>query len=344
MRTPFCVGAGNPDRGERRGLLERDLAGLAQLEQGEERDGLLDPRQARRPRRRSRSGAGGRARRGSARGTARQAGSAAPCARARPAAAGSASTRSAAASCSGSCGASPAPAAARAAPGRRGSSGRARRPSRSASQRGRLLHAPVLGEAPRQLLGRLLRLELGELGLLVREERARLQLEQRGDQDEELPARLEIELVALGQPLDEGDDDRGHVDLGRLELLLQDERQEQVERALEGVEVQLEVAKPAGHAAHASGAVGRGRAGRPSRGGGSGLALPGRGAGDGRVRRGGTATRRRRRRRATKTTSETHAFRRMPGELVRRVDAQLLEEEAEAGVERRRRARRAPAA
>ena len=106
---------------------------------------------------------------------------------------------------------------------------------------GRLLHPPVLGEPPRQLLGRLLRLELGELRVLVREERPRLQLEQRGDQDEELPAGLEIELVALGQPLDEGDHDRGHVDLGRLELLLQDERQEQVERPLEGVEIQREV-------------------------------------------------------------------------------------------------------
>ena len=113
---------------------------------------------------------------------------------------------------------------------------------------GRLLHPAVLGEPPRELLGRLLRLELGELRLLVGEERARLQLEQRRDQDEELAARLEVELVPLGQPLDERDDDRGHVDLGRLELLLQEQRQEQVEGALEGVEVQLELAD-GGHAA-----------------------------------------------------------------------------------------------
>ena len=36
---------------------------------------------------------------------------------------------------------------------------------------------------------------------------------QPGDEDEELPARLEVELVPLGQPLAELDDDRGHVDV-----------------------------------------------------------------------------------------------------------------------------------
>src|SRR5262249_4956261 len=108
--------------------------------------------------------------------------------------------------------------------------------------RRRLLRAPVLREPPRQLLGRLLGLELRELGLLVREEPARLQLEQRRDQHEELAARLEVELAALGQALDEGDDDPRDVDLGEVELLPQHERQEQVEGALERVEVQLELA------------------------------------------------------------------------------------------------------
>ena len=88
--------------------------------------------------------------------------------------------------------------------------------------RGRLLHPAVLGQAPRELLRGLLGLELGELRLLVREERARLQLEQRRDQDEELAAGLEIELVPVGEPLDERDHDRGHVDVGRLELLPQE--------------------------------------------------------------------------------------------------------------------------
>jgi hypothetical protein len=46
----------------------------------------------------------------------------------------------------------------------------------------------------------------------------RLDLEQCGDQHEELAAGVEIELVPCRQVLDERDDDRGDVDLGRLEL------------------------------------------------------------------------------------------------------------------------------
>ena len=66
----------------------------------------------------------------------------------------------------------------------------------------------------------------------------------------------------LGEALDERNNDRGHVDVGRLELILQEQRQEQVEWALERVEVQLELAHD--HAGEASDAVGCGRAGRPS--------------------------------------------------------------------------------
>ena len=112
---------------------------------------------------------------------------------------------------------------------------------------GRLLHPAVLGEPPGELLGGLLRLEVGELGLLLGEEVPRLDLEQRGDEHEELAARVEIELVALGEMRDERDDDRGDVDVRRLELILEDERQEEVERALEGVEVQLQLAHGGRH-------------------------------------------------------------------------------------------------
>ena len=93
----------------------------------------------------------------------------------------------------------------------------------------RLLHAPVLGEAPRELLRGLLGLELAELRRLVREETACLQLEERRDEDEELAARLEIELVALREPLDEGEHDRRDVDLAGLQLLLQEQREEEIE-------------------------------------------------------------------------------------------------------------------
>ena len=78
---------------------------------------------------------------------------------------------------------------------------------------GSLLGAPVLGEPARELLRGLFGIELGELGFLLREERARLQLEQRRDEDEELAARLEVELLLLGETLEERDDDAGEVDV-----------------------------------------------------------------------------------------------------------------------------------
>ena len=215
-----------------------------------------------RSRRRGRSGAAGGAAPGSARGSATRAEIAAACARARPAAAARASRRERRREPLGILGA--------AARRRRRERGRpdaevavALAGEALREPGGRLLHAAVLGQAPRELLRRLLGLELGELRLLVREQRARLQLEQRRDQHEELAAGLEIELVPLGEPLDEGDHDRGHVDVGRLELLPQEERQQQVEGTLERVEVQLELAH-FHRGRNASRGVGRGRAGPPS--------------------------------------------------------------------------------
>ena len=55
-------------------------------------------------------------------------------------------------------------------------------------------------EAPRELLRGLLGLELREVGVLL-EQPARLQLEQRGNEHEELAAGLEVELLALREPL-----------------------------------------------------------------------------------------------------------------------------------------------
>src|SRR5581483_10114908 len=84
--------------------------------------------------------------------------------------------------------------------------------------------------------------EVGELDRLLGEELARLQLEQGADQDEELPARVEVEPLTVGQSLDEGDDDVGDVDVSGLQLLAEDQRQQEVERALERVEIELELA------------------------------------------------------------------------------------------------------
>ena len=94
---------------------------------------------------------------------------------------------------------------------------------------------------PRQLLRGLGRLEVVELGF-AREEATRLQLEQRRDEHEELPAGIEIELVPFREPLDEREHDPGDVDLIQRQLLPQDEGEQQVEWALERVEVELELA------------------------------------------------------------------------------------------------------
>ena len=108
--------------------------------------------------------------------------------------------------------------------------------------RGGLLHASVLGQATRELLRGLLRPEVGKLGFLLREEDPCLQLQQRRNKDEELSAGLEIQLVPLRQQLDEREDDRRHVHVREVELLAEDERQQEVERPFEGVEIQLELA------------------------------------------------------------------------------------------------------
>ena len=110
---------------------------------------------------------------------------------------GSASRRSVAASCAGSCAAS-----FRSGCGASGAGPTRKKRSRSPASRSRqpgcrLFHPAVLGEPARELLRRLLRLELGELGVLVGEQRSCLELEQRGDQDEEFAAGLQVELLPL---------------------------------------------------------------------------------------------------------------------------------------------------
>ena len=101
---------------------------------------------------------------------------------------------------------------------------------------------PVSREQPReQLLGRLAGVELDLLELLARQQQPRFELQQRRDQDQELGRRLEIELAAALEVIDVGDHDFGQVDLEQVDLLAQDQRQQQVKRTREYVEVQLEV-------------------------------------------------------------------------------------------------------
>jgi hypothetical protein len=105
---------------------------------------------------------------------------------------------------------------------------------------GRLAIAVVLEHPREQLLRRLDGLDVEAVVVVGGEHQPRLQLEQRGDQDEELGGRLEIELTGSLEVLDVGQHDLRQVDLEQVDLLPQHERQEQVERPVEDLEVEVE--------------------------------------------------------------------------------------------------------
>ena len=58
---------------------------------------------------------------------------------------------------------------------------------------------------------------------------------------EELGRRLEIELAAALEEVEVAEDHVGQLDLEQVDLLAQDEREQQVERPGEDLEVELEV-------------------------------------------------------------------------------------------------------
>ena len=85
-----------------------------------------------------------------------------------------------------------------------------------------------------------MRLDVEPLLVVRGQHQPRLQLEQRGDQDEELGGGLEVELTRALEVLDVGEHDLGEVDLEEVDLLLQHQRQEQVERPVEDLQVEVE--------------------------------------------------------------------------------------------------------
>jgi tryptophanyl-tRNA synthetase len=101
--------------------------------------------------------------------------------------------------------------------------------------------AGVGEHALEQLLRRLGRRELAELlDLLPGQHQARLQLQQRRDQHEELGRGLEVQLVARLQVVEVREHDVGELDLQQVQLVAQDQGQQQVERPGEHVEVELQ--------------------------------------------------------------------------------------------------------
>ncbi len=114
---------------------------------------------------------------------------------------------------------------------------------------GRALEALVLGEPRGELLGGGLGVEL--LLVVLRlgvDEQARLELAQCGDQQDELGERLEVDVGGLVHAVEVRQDDGDDRHLDELELLAQHERQQEVERAREGVEVEVELENGSVHA------------------------------------------------------------------------------------------------
>ena len=104
---------------------------------------------------------------------------------------------------------------------------------------GRLV-ARVLEHPREQLVGGLLGLHVEPFVFLAREHQPRLELEQGGDQHQELGGGLQVELTGRLEVVDVGEDDLRQVDFEQVDLLAQNQRKEQVERALEDLQVEIE--------------------------------------------------------------------------------------------------------
>ena len=83
-----------------------------------------------------------------------------------------------------------------------------------------------------------------QLGVLGRQQQPRLQLQQGGDQDQELGHRLEVDLADVLEAVDVGEDDVAKGHLGEADLLAQEHGEQQVERPLEDVEIEVELRRP----------------------------------------------------------------------------------------------------
>ena len=107
---------------------------------------------------------------------------------------------------------------------------------------GRLAVALGLQHPREKLLGGLAREQVLQVVFaLAGQHQARLQLQQRGDQDEELRRDLEIQLALGLEVIEIADDDVGELDLQQIYVLFEDERQEQVKGPGENLQVEFQL-------------------------------------------------------------------------------------------------------
>ncbi len=105
---------------------------------------------------------------------------------------------------------------------------------------GRHLVAAVLEHPGEQLLGGFPRLDVEALGLLGGQHEPRLELEQGGDQQQELCGGLQIELARALEVIDVGDYHVEKLDLQQIHLLAKNEGEQKVEGPVEDLQVELE--------------------------------------------------------------------------------------------------------
>jgi hypothetical protein len=99
--------------------------------------------------------------------------------------------------------------------------------------------ATVLEHPRQELVGGLLGSELRLPLLGPRQQQARLQLQERGDQDQELGGGVEVELAGALEVLEVGDHDLTQRHLRQAHLLAQHHRHQEVERPGEDLQVEI---------------------------------------------------------------------------------------------------------
>src|SRR3984957_6552338 len=109
-------------------------------------------------------------------------------------------------------------------------------------RRGRAI-ATRLQHPLKQLLGRLSGLDVEQLSAVLGDNQTRLQFQQRRDQHDEFSGGLQVKLAATLEVIEVGEHDVGQLKVEQVHLLAQDEREQQVERPTEDLQVEVECGK-----------------------------------------------------------------------------------------------------
>src|SRR6185437_4369808 len=108
--------------------------------------------------------------------------------------------------------------------------------------RGRAI-AACLEHPLEQLLGCLAGLDVEQVLAVLGEHQARLQFQEGRDQDDELGGRLQVQLATSLEMVEVGEYDICQLELEQIHLLAQDQGEQEVERTVEDLQVEIERGK-----------------------------------------------------------------------------------------------------